>query len=285
MSCNHLAGTAGRALFPAERILLDPGRGTTLASTKIQTRERADLTPAQPSGRARDLERALARTSVFADLDGATISALAASATRRAWDTGAVLFQRGDAGDYLLALVSGQVRLSIATPTGKELVLRHMGPGEVIGEFSLIDGQPRSADATVMQPTSGILLQRDRFLRVAESHPRLGLALARHLCQQLRSTNYQMESIALYDLRSRVARFLLFALREQREASGEGRVRLRMVLNQGELALLLGASRPKVNQVLQSLMAEGLLERDGDALICDVALLEDAVEMPESGLV
>lgn len=232
---------------------------------------------------ARDVERALARAAVFAGLDAATISALAASATRRAWDAGTVLFQRGDAGDYLLALTTGQVRLSISTPGGKELVLRHMGPGEVIGEFSLIDGQPRSADAMVVQPSSGILLQRDRFLRVAETHPLLGLALARHLCQQLRSTNYQMESIALYDLRSRVARFLLFALRDEGAAS-LGRVRLKMTLNQSELALLLGASRPKVNQVLQNMMADGVLERDGETLVCDVQLLTEAVEVPDHGI-
>lgn len=237
----------------------------------------------QGQGRTQDVERALARASVFARLDEATIAALAASATRRAWDSGAVLFQRGDAGDYLLALTSGQVRLSVSTPGGKELVLRHVGPDEVIGEFSLIDGQPRSADATVVQPSSGILLQRDRFLRVAETHPQLGLALARHLCQHLRSTNYQMESIALYDLRSRVARFLLFALRED-SADGAGRVRLRMALNQSELALLLGASRPKVNQVLQSMLAEGVLERDGETLVCNVALLTEAVDVPDHGL-
>jgi CRP-like cAMP-binding protein len=242
------------------------------------------VTTAQPQSRARDLERALARAAVFDGVDEATIAALAASATRRAWESGTVLFQRGDAGDYLLALTSGQVRLSVSTPGGKELVLRHMGPGEVIGEFSLIDGQPRSADATVMQPSSGIVLQRDRFLRIADSHPKLGLALARHLCQQLRSTNYQMESIALYDLRSRVARFLLFALREEQGSAAAGRVRLRMVLNQSELALLLGASRPKVNQVLQSMLAEGVLERDGETLICNIPQLQEAIEMPEHGL-
>lgn len=236
------------------------------------------------NGRVQDIERALARASVFADLDEATIRALAVSATRRAWDTGTVLFQRGDAGDFLLALASGQVRLSVSTPGGKELVLRHMGPGEVIGEFSLIDGQARSADATVVQPSSGIVLHRDSFLRVAETRPQLGLALARHLCLQLRSTNYQMESIALYDLRSRVARFLLFALREEQGDTAAGRVRLRMVLNQSELALLLGASRPKVNQVLQAMLAEGVLERDGEALICDIDQLQAAIEVPEHGL-
>lgn len=238
------------------------------------------MTRAELTSRTRDLEQALTRASLFAGVDEATIAALAATATRRVWQSGTVLFQRGDAGDYLLALISGRVRLSLSTPTGKELVLRHMGPGEVLGEFSLIDGQPRSADATVVEASSGVVLQRDRFLRVAGLYPQLGLALARHLCQQLRSTNYQMESIALYDLRSRVARFLLFALRSE---AGAGRARLRMALNQTELALVLGASRPKVNQVLQSMMTDGLLERDGEDLICDVAGLQDAAEMPDLG--
>ena len=235
----------------------------------------------------RDIERTLARASAFAGLDGATLAALAAKATRRAWDSGTVLFQRGDAGDYLLALTSGRVRLSVSTPAGKELVLRHMGVGEVIGEFALIDGEPRSADATVVEPSSGVILHRDSFLHVAGTHPQLGLAMARHLCRQLRGTNFQMESIALYDLRARVARFLLFALREQqgqRDLPRSGTLRLHLALNQGELALVLGASRPKVNQVLQAMVSEGLLERDNETLICDLARLHDASDVPDQGL-
>lgn len=233
---------------------------------------------AETFGKVRDIELALSRTALFAGVDVPTIAALAQTATRRAWEAGTVLFQRGDAGDYLLALVSGRVRLSVSTPTGKELVLRHMGPGEVLGEFSLIDGLPRSADATVVEASSGVILQRDRFLRAADLHPQLGLALARHLCQQLRTTNYQMESIALYDLRSRVARFLLFALQSQQGDKAAERVRLRMVLNQTELALVVGASRPKVNQVLQGFLAEGTLEREGEALICDMRALAEAAD-------
>jgi CRP/FNR family transcriptional regulator, cyclic AMP receptor protein len=238
------------------------------------------VTQADTAGTLRGLELAIAKAELFAGVAPPIIAALAATATRRAWPAGTVLFQRGDAGDYLLALVSGRVRLSVSTAGGKELVLRHMGPGDVIGEFALIDGQPRSADATVVAPSSGVILKRDRFLQVAEQHPHLGIALAQHLCQQLRSTNYQMESIALYDLRSRVARFLLFALRCERDS---GRARLRLALNQGEMALLVGASRPKVNQVLQAMLAEGILERDGEALLCDLARLEEAAEVPDPG--
>lgn len=238
------------------------------------------MTRAEPTSGLRDVELALTRTALFAGVDRPTISILAATATRRVWNSGAVLFQRGDAGDYMLALVTGKVRLSVSTPAGKELVLRHMGPGEVLGEFSLIDGLPRSADATAVETCSGLVFDRDRFLRVAAEHAQLGLALARHLCAQLRTTNYQMESIALYDLRSRVARFLLVAGRDD---ARNGRARLRLTLNQTELALVLGASRPKVNQVLQAMMADGVLDRDGDVLICDIARLEASAEMPDPG--
>ena len=246
------------------------------------------MTSAEPAGpdrkvgTPRDVVHSLSRAAVFSGVDEATLGALAASAVRRAWASGTVLFQRGDAGDYLLALTSGRVRLSVSAPNGKELVLRHMGPGEVLGEFSLIDGQPRSADATVVEPSSGIILQRDKFLQVASNFPQLGMALARHLCQQLRSTNYQMESIALYDLRSRVARFLLFALREQLGPALPERAVLRMVLNQSELASVLGASRPKINQVLQSMLTDGVLVREGALLTCDVPQLEEAAEAPDA---
>ena len=79
------------------------------------------MTNADTSIRQRDLEIALKRAELFARVDAQTIKELAASATRRVRDSGVVLFQRGDAGDYLLALVPGRVRLSVSTPGGSGL--------------------------------------------------------------------------------------------------------------------------------------------------------------------
>lgn len=102
------------------------------------------------------------------------------------------MFQRGDPGNFLLVVSSRRVRLSFSTPQGKGLVLGHVGPREVLGEFAVTDGQPRSADATALEPTSGVVLHRERFLHVVWSRAELGLALARHLSLLLRDTNYQM---------------------------------------------------------------------------------------------
>lgn len=223
--------------------------------------------------------RLLRGSQVFATLDEDSLSRLAARGRRHLWPAGAMLFQRGDEGDFLVAVVSGRVRLSVSSPSGRELVLRHVGPGEVTGEFALIDGQPRSADATAVEPVEAMLLSREAFLGVAAERPELGIALARHLCSLLRTTNYQMESVSLYGLRSRVARFIVLTLRELHGDDIPEESPLRLGVNQTEFAAILGASRPKVNQVLQALIADGVLLRDGETLICRRdALLDVAAE-------
>ncbi len=219
---------------------------------------------------------------IFSTLDPDSLGALAAACARKSWLGGATIFQRGDQGDYLLALTTGRVRLSLASPTGRELVLRHVGPGEIIGELALIDGEPRSADAVAVGPTSAIIVPRARFLAATTAHPALAMGVARYLASLLRNTNYQMESIALYDLRMRLIRFILFTVAQVHgDAPGPTPV-LRLGLNQSDLSSVLGASRPKVNMALQALIAEGSLIRNGEALVCNVQQLQDNLDNEEA---
>lgn len=243
------------------------------------------VTPLHPSEPKRpDPAEALRRSGLFSGATDASLDALAEQARSRIWAEGRTIFQRGDTDTFLVAILSGRVRLALSTARGRELVLKHLGPGEVIGEFALIDGEPRSADAIAVTEVRGIVLERQAFLRVAETRPDLGLALARHLCGLLRSTNFQMESIALYDLQMRVARFLQLSLRDAPDAADQPTVPVRWGLNQGELALIVGASRPKVNQVIQSFIADGILIRQGNAILCVRAALEDYIEAYDMGM-
>lgn len=227
------------------------------------------------------MAESLGHFDLFGSLSSATLAALASAAHRRTWGAGQLIFQRGDTGDHMLAITAGRVRLSLATAQGRELMLRQLGPGEVLGELAIIDGEPRSADAVAVEPTSAIVLLRRPVLEVAEMRPDLGLALARHLCAMVRSTNLQMESIALYDLRMRLIRFLLFSLAQVYGPHPPDEAALATRLNQSDLSAVLGASRPKVNQALQSLIAEGALRREGGGLTCVVPRLRILAEQNE----
>ena len=213
---------------------------------------------------------------MFAPLPSQALDDLAAAARPRRWAAGEGIFQRGDPGDWLLAIETGRVRVSLGTASGRELVLRQAGPAEMLGELALFDAQPRSADATAAEPTTGHVLTRFAFLSLAARHPQLYDAALAHLSAMLRDTTGQLESIALYQLRARVARFFLFALAQLNGDDIPPDAALRLQVSQGELAAMLGASRPKVNRVLQEFREEGLLRDEGGGVWrCDPDRLRD----------
>lgn len=225
-----------------------------------------------------NIERTLGSISFFSDLDAESLGQIAAVSRSGVWPEGTFLFHRDDEGDHMVALTAGRVRLSIGTPHGRELVICHLSPGDVVGELAVIDGRPRSADAFAIERSAGIVIDRSDFLRIARERADVPLAVARHLSELLRNTNYQMESIALYDLRLRVIRFFLFSIRQTHGDILPERALIPSGLNQAELSAVLGASRPKVNRVLQDLVAEGALTREGTQTYCNAQHLRRLAE-------
>ncbi len=216
--------------------------------------------------------------AIFSGLDPASLAELSEGVRQRTWPSGGLIFSRGDQGDHMLAIRRGRIRLSLSSARGREIVLQSLGPGDILGEMALIDGEPRSADATAAQETTCLVLPRARFAAVVPRRPDVGLALARHLCRLLRSTNFQMESIALHDLQTRLVRFVLYALEKSPGAGSGPERRLVLGLSQGELSAILGASRPKVSAAFHGLLDAGVLRRDGAALVCDVEALSALAE-------
>ena len=215
---------------------------------------------------------------IFEDIADSTLARLGTLTRRRERPAGTVMFQRGDPGDYLVAIASGRVKLSLATASGRELVLAIAESGTIIGEMALFDDEPRSADATTLMPTVGYVLSRRDFHSLLENDPDLQGAMIRFLCRRLRETNDKLESIVLYSLDARVARFLLFTLRQIHGQDLPAEAMLRLTITQTELAAVLGASRPKVNRALQSLLEDQVIRRDGDVLTCNVERLTQLAE-------
>ena len=88
-------------------------------------------------------------------------------------------------------------------------------------------------------------------------------------------TNEKLEAIALHPIEVRIARFLLAALKLQKIIPNDGTATFDLAMSQGELALLVGASRPKVNIVLTLLEDSGAIARAGTRITCTIGLLEE----------
>src|SRR5687768_11380427 len=92
---------------------------------------------------------------VFADLPDEMLAELAAAAESVALEPGDVLMAEGQAADAAYVVVSGELEVTKATPSG-EMRVNLCGPGEPIGELALASGAPRSATVRATQPTEAL---------------------------------------------------------------------------------------------------------------------------------
>jgi CRP-like cAMP-binding protein len=219
----------------------------------------------------------LAQTELFGRLAPDALGQLAARFHTAQFKRGQTIYERGDAGNTLYLIGSGQIRFSVVSGDGRELSVRVAKAGEIIGEIAVFDRQPRTATAVALTAVTAHSLARTELDRLLLHDPQLARNAIDFLCHRLRDTTDQLELIALYPVEVRLARFLLLALKGQSGQSGR-RIPLELGFSQGELAQLLGASRPKVNLALGFLEGEGAIGRTSDRLFCDPAILARIAE-------
>src|SRR5438105_5856990 len=122
---------------------------------------------------------------------------------------GTVIFQKGDPGSSLMAVLRGRVRVSSISSEGKEVTLNVISRGEIFGEIALLDAKPRSADATAIEDTQLLIVERRQFLPFLRQNDDLYLRLLAMLCDRLRRTSLALEELAMFDLPARMARLLI----------------------------------------------------------------------------
>jgi CRP-like cAMP-binding protein len=129
--------------------------------------------------------------SLFKDADADTLDLLLREMKPETYPADAVLFKKGDPGGAMYLITAGKVRIFLSDAKGEEFTLTANGPGQIFGEFALLDGSPRSTSASTLEPTELLALDRDDFLDFIETHPKIGIAMIRSLTERLRYiTNY-----------------------------------------------------------------------------------------------
>jgi CRP/FNR family transcriptional regulator, cyclic AMP receptor protein len=175
---------------------------------------------------------------------------------------GTMIFAKGDAGSLLMAVLEGSVRISVPTLNGHEVVLSQVSRGEVFGEMAVIDGQPRSANATAVENCELMVIDRRNFLPVMHSHPEVAIKLLELLSARLRQSNEQVEDVMFASLPVRLARAVLKLARVPE--CGDRPVRL--VITQRELSQMIGVSRESTNKQLRTWQKRGWIRLDHAAI-------------------
>jgi CRP/FNR family transcriptional regulator, cyclic AMP receptor protein len=221
----------------------------------------------------------LARSRLFGGLDVEAQRGVGRQMRLRSYPAGQTIFARSDPAGDLYLMADGRVRLSITSAEGRELSFNYVGEGDIFGEIAALDGSPRTTDASCITPVSAYLLSRASVVALLQSSPAFAKAAVDLLCARLREVDLQFESVALHRIEARLARYVLSRVQNQPNGNARGRPVVALGMSQTELAMLLGASRPKVNAAVMMLEECGAITRDGDSYTCDCQQLEQVAEL------
>ena len=202
---------------------------------------------------------------MFEGLTPTQLNWVAQRAHRRVFEAGRNVLTIEQPGEAVYIILHGTVKIHIEQ-SERDVILAILGSGDMLGEMSLIDSVGRSASAVTLE--SSLLLWMDKltFNYILDNFPPVARNLLKIMSARVRLSDQLIQALATLDVNGRVARQLL-AFAEKYGQEKNGRTQISIVLTQGDIADLVGASRKRVNQTMVSFKEQGLIDTDTEGRI------------------
>jgi CRP/FNR family transcriptional regulator, cyclic AMP receptor protein len=209
---------------------------------------------------------AMARSPLFNGIEPDELTRIALTMTRHRYRHDEVIFHEGDPGDSLHVVVEGRVKITRESAEGEEAIVVVLQAGDTFGELVLLDGAPRSATATAMEPTETMTMARSTFVELVEGGSPFRTQLLTGIARRIRRLTDQLAEVHFLDLAGRLA-LQLTRLAEEAEPGATADILLSRSLTQSDLAAMVGGTRQRVNQIIGDFTDEGLVAHDGGHLV------------------
>ncbi len=175
-------------------------------------------------------------------------------------------------------VVEGRVRATSYSYSGREVSYRDLAAGDMVGEFSAIDGAPRSAAIIVLTDCLVATMTADLYWQVLDQQPDVAAATLKSLTGQLRALTERVFEFSTLAVNNRIHAELLRLARLQ--IASENTAVIAPAPTHAELASRISTHREAVTRELNALARAGLIERDGNALrVTNISELSRMVEL------
>lgn len=168
------------------------------------------------------------------------------------------LLVQGDPGDFLYVLVSGLVKVAVAPMSDAQTTLAIRSRGEIVGEYALLDDQPRTATARAAGPVTALRVNRPDFLGLMDRSPAAQAAVTGYLLAQMRMATERRAAERIWEAKERLAQ-VLYDLALQYAQPGTGSGTIRIPISQSDLGDLAGVAVSTTERVLKDLRRQGIL--------------------------
>ncbi len=196
----------------------------------------------------------------------------------REYTAGHVLFHEGEVGKVMYIVQSGKIRIH-KTVRGVDKTLIMLGAGEFFGEMSILNNEPRSASATIEEPSKLLVIDPKTFEAMVRGNAEIAVRLIKKLSQRLQDADEQIENLLLKDHNSRVVHYLAHIASKFGKETPDG---LAIEVSVRDLAGKIGLEVEPVNEVLNKLIRSKLLKiTESGLVIQDVGKLREFLEFLE----
>jgi len=210
---------------------------------------------------------------LFADLDDRELAAVAAVAKTRRYAKDDVVFYADESGDVFCLILAGQVKVTMISPEGKEIILSLLGPGDFFGEMALLDDEPRSATVVATESLELVTIWRKDFLQILSENFDITKKVLAQISRRLRSASSRIESLATMDVYGRLARFFVDQAKAHGKVLDNGYIAVIRPTHQA-IANMIGTSRETVSRLIHDLMKQNLLLSEGKTIYLKKTALE-----------
>jgi CRP-like cAMP-binding protein len=204
----------------------------------------------------------LSYVPIFSELDPNILEQISNLGSKKKFVKDSVILLEHETGSAMFIIAKGKVKISRVSDDGKEVIISILNEFDFFGEMSILDGSTRSANVIAMEDSEIFIIQRNEFINLLESYPKISLALLMEFTKRLRDADMKIKSLSLKDAEGKVATVLL-QLADDNGKIKQGVVEIERLPYQHDLANMAGTSRETVSRALHAFEKQGLVELNG----------------------
>lgn len=217
---------------------------------------------------SRDGKNCIEIVPIFSNLTYEEMMEVAGITTDKTYGKGEMIYMAGDKGEKLYVIHTGKVKITRITSSGKEQVIRVLGPGEFMGELSIFSPIPLTDNGEALSNTVVCMIDGEKLKGLMMKHSGIAFKVMEELSKRLEKAENLIENINLQGVEKRLADTLIDMADEM------GEVNLKM--SKRDLASHIGMSQETLSRRLTIFQDMGIIKLIGHrkVIILDIGALE-----------
>ncbi|MBT3322065.1 MAG: Crp/Fnr family transcriptional regulator [Anaerolineae bacterium] len=201
----------------------------------------------------------LSKISYFSELDSAALKHVASATIQETYETGQFTFMEGEPCIGLYVVKSGWLRAVKISSSGREQVIRFVGPGEAFNEVGVLTGGVNVVSVEALEPSKVLIVQRKELLNLVDKHPCLAKSIIENLAQRVLYAMNLVTDLSLRSVESRLARFLI-------EESDANTINRKKWATQAAIAARIGTVPVVINRAFRAFVEDNLIELEREKI-------------------